>query len=262
MPGGWVRTIGRWQFKHPLLRRVISHVGRKATFGEGVIRDGVAAGLKFDATGGNPGYLLGTSGIDEQAFLASHVCPGMTTYDIGANIGFYSVLLGRLVGANGHVVAFEPHPECAQQARRNLALNQMTHATVIEAAVADQPGKCCLDTSTGENVNNSICRSGESRLEVESVTLDDLLKSKSIPTPDLIKLDIEGAELHAFRGAMQLIEAHRPLILCEVHWLGQRFLDFFAEKLEPLGYQIKPLEGDEVPVGPIRWHAVLESLAH
>ena len=73
----------------------------------------------------------------------------------------------------------------------------------------------------------------------------------------MIMMDIEGAEVDALRGMKQAIERHRPLILCEVHWILEEFTGYCETVLRPLGYNISTLTGEEFPKVPARYHAVM-----
>jgi hypothetical protein len=88
LPAGVIRWFGRLQFQIPALGPAIGWFGRNALADEGVIQHGVGAGLSFDARGGAPGFLYGTSEPHEQAALARVLRPGDVFYDIGANVGF------------------------------------------------------------------------------------------------------------------------------------------------------------------------------
>ncbi len=150
LPPRVVHTITKAQI--PVLQWLIQRANRSFTDREGIIANGAGAGLRFDASGfyglgGLPGYLVGTSEPASQAFLAKHLSTGGILYNIGASIGFFSTLAGRMVGEGGHVYAFEPFPSSASRARHNAALNDMTNVTVIEAAVADTTGIALLDNS-------------------------------------------------------------------------------------------------------------------
>jgi hypothetical protein len=135
LPPRIIRFVGQAQFRHAGLRRVTRRIDGLMTAREGVIRHGIGAGLRFDATDGQPGYLLGTSQPAEQAKLAEVLTPGGVFYDVGANIGFFSTLGARLVGPGGHVFAFESFPRCAERARHNTAMNGFDNVSVVEAAV-------------------------------------------------------------------------------------------------------------------------------
>ena len=110
MPLSWVKGVSRLQWKHPALKWFIHR-------GQGLFRNrtgrigrGVGKGLLFNVGSCNAGYLLGTTEPEVQEVLATLLRPGMAFYDIGANVGFYSILAARLTGPTGLVISFEPLP--------------------------------------------------------------------------------------------------------------------------------------------------------
>src|SRR4051812_19476111 len=119
-PAGVLRWLGRAQFKVPLLRRVLGRITAGAMSGERVIAKGPARGLKIDPTGAHPGYALGTSEPVLQQALVNPLRSGGVFYDLGANVGFFTLLASRLVGPGGSVVAFEPDAQNAAALRENV----------------------------------------------------------------------------------------------------------------------------------------------
>src|SRR5688572_24855883 len=92
VPPRWVGRINRMQFALPWTAPLIRAASKSLRTGESVIRHGVGKGMRFDPSGGNAGYALGTSEPEEQALLAECLRPGDVFYDIGANVGFFAVL--------------------------------------------------------------------------------------------------------------------------------------------------------------------------
>jgi len=198
---------------------------------------------------------MGTSEALEQKILADLLQPGSVFYDVGENAGFYAVIAARLVGDNGHVYAFEPTPELADRIRQNGSLNEFQNLTVIEAAVCERSGSVRF-SSSGFDVGNSIAQNSDSEgIEVEAIDLDSWSVGQAPPC--VMMLDIEGSEIDALRGALGVIRKHLPVLMVEVHWLGQRFKDFVESELLPLGYVATTYEGDPIPVKPQRYHALL-----
>lgn len=160
LPQPVVAWLNDLQHRHRRLGLIIAAIGgRVASAGEGTIRRGPGAGLRIDATGTNPGYLLGTADHQEQMWLADHLKPGQTFYDIGANIGFFTLVGAKLVGARGAVVAFEPLPENVRQLERNVAINQLGNVRVVAAAVADidSNGECSGSERTPKRATPAGC---------------------------------------------------------------------------------------------------------
>jgi FkbM family methyltransferase len=153
----------------------------------------------------------------ERRLLAGYLCDGSVVVDAGANIGIYSQFLSKCVGPNGVVHSFEPSSEnfrrlCDTVANvRNVRLNQ--------SAVADKTGELILYVSDRLNVDHrTYPTEGESRktVSVHSTTLDDYFKPGE--RVDLIKMDIQGYELHALRGAQRVICENRTIKLLLEFW--------------------------------------------
>ena len=143
--------------------------------------------------------------------------------DVGANIGYYSLLAAQIVGAAGQVHAFEPMPQNVAALRHTMRENGITNIVVNQVAVGAGPGSLDLFVSDQEIGNlgwASIVPSGRrSRaVTVERMAIDDYLTSRSIGRVNLVKLDIEGGELDAFRGMRSLLaQSDAPDLLVEVN---------------------------------------------
>lgn len=132
--------------------------------------------------------------------------------DAGANIGFMSYILGMSLGPDGHVIACEPHPMIATRLRSNLKRwtrrAEFAHVEIVQAAVSDQTGTAALFIPSNFDSNQgqaSLSPNGDSRadpLAVELVTLDELVGKGQV---DVLKIDVEGHELSAFRGASRAL---------------------------------------------------------
>lgn len=263
VPPGAIQRAGRWQFKYPFLGPLIRCAGSLVQQGESVLRYGVGKGLKFDPRGGNPGYALGTSGLEEQAALARFLRAGDVFYDIGANVGFFAALGARLVGPEGHVYAFEPFPASADAMKANLRRNGFQNATVFESAVSDRPGRVNLVTEGG-SVDYRLATSsiesntnGKSTIEVSVVSIDSLTGTGSLRPPSFVMIDVEGSEISVLNGMRRTLESYRPTILCEVHWLGNAFLEWCTGARNDFGYRATLLDGRPLPATPDRYHALL-----
>lgn len=165
-------------------------------------------------------YVHGEGEIAVQQVLAERIKPGMIFYDLGANIGLFSLLAARLVGAGGKVFSFEPDSSVAARLRRNVARNEFNNVTVIEAGVWSTSGDMNFINADSASPDHGLGRfatedNGAAGALAKSVALDDFVKAAR--PPDAIKCDVEGAEVEVFRGAEQLLKAHRPLIVCETH---------------------------------------------
>lgn len=272
LPAAWLRRVGAWQWTGALQRRLVQRGSRWLRESDVVIHHGAAAGLRFNAGGANPGYALGTTEPAVQAALRQRLRPGDVLYDVGANVGFFTVLAARLVGPGGHVVAFEPLPENVAALRHNLALNHFENVTVVEAALGaaegtaelildGEPTWAKLAGADGSDDGLSRDASGDpgggrgalrqappAAFQVRVTSVDALLDSGVLPAPTLVKIDVEGAEVDVVRGMRATLRARRPTLLCEMHGKNREF----AALLSDVDYVAAPLEGGE-PLESARW---------
>jgi FkbM family methyltransferase len=257
LPASFIRVAGRLWRNVPILREPIGFLGRTMAQ-EGRIAHGAGKGLFFNARGSNPGYVAGTSEPLEQELVLRYSRSGGVVYDLGANIGFYAVIAARAVGPSGMVYAFEPTTALAERARSNGLKNSLHNLEIVEAAVCLQDGTVEFETSE-TNLINSIRRvssqSDRSVSIVRSIRLDTFAVGHR--PPDLLLIDIEGAEIEALESGLKTISSSRPVIMVEVHALGRQFIDFFERTLQPMGYVGSTYEGQSLPAEPVRYHALL-----
>ncbi len=168
-------------------------------------------------------YWLGTYEPDLQAALAQLVQPGWVAYDVGAHVGYISLLLARAVGPAGQVFAFEPLPANQARLRANLALNpDLRNLTLVPAAAAERTGTTRFLLHASGEMGKAAGSAGrqadyEGELEVPALALDDFVFAQGHPAPNLIKLDIEGGEVLALPGLARLLAEARPLVCLELH---------------------------------------------
>jgi FkbM family methyltransferase len=196
---------------------------------------GPLRGWQWIPAAASHGCWLGTFERAEQEVLARTVRPGDVVYDLGANAGFYTLLASKLVGPTGRVVAFEPVPRNLGYLRRHLALNQCDNVTVVAAAVSDRSGRARFHDGPAHTVG-TLAEDGE--YEVDVVTLDDV----SGVTPQVIKIDVEGAEAAALRGAGRLLREARPIVLVSTHSTALR--EECLDLLRDARYRAGPMGGD------------------
>jgi FkbM family methyltransferase len=135
----------------------------------------------------------------------------MTVFDVGAHAGYYTLMLSRLVGPQGRVFAFEANPENAAKLRKHLKINGVRNVELIEAAVSDRTGSGFFEVDASTDRYGYMGTLAERGAPVQTVVLDDF------PIPDLIKMDIEGAETRALAGAPRLLSARRTSIFLALH---------------------------------------------
>ena len=190
------------------------------------------------------------------AALRQWVRPGMTVVDIGANIGYFTVHLSRLVGAHGVVHAFEPEPVNFSILTENVDMNGLTNVRLHRAAVGKERGDASLHTSDFNGgmhrLYASVCCSGPS-VNVPVLRLDDLLVGAKV---DLIKIDIEGYEESALRGAenclrenanLKIISEYCPASMLEAGGKPREFIDY----LRGLGLMPRQMDGTAIDIAEL-----------
>ena len=162
--------------------------------------------------------VLGERDPDVMRFLRRWIRPGFVALDVGANIGTYALPLARLVGPTGRVVAFEPNrPTCACL-RQNIRQNRLGNVRVVRAAVGEEPGHCDLVVNAanfGEVhlAPAATAPAATTRARVVVTTLDAECARLALPRVDFIKIDVEGFELAALRGAVAVLAAHPRIVV-------------------------------------------------
>jgi FkbM family methyltransferase len=227
--------ISKASFVGRLLRLPLRLIPRQTVL---PILQGPLRGKKWIVGSGNHGYWLGSYELGKRALFVKTVPMGGVVYDLGANVGYYTLLSSVLAGARGRVFAFEPLPRNLEYLKRHLSLNRIENAAVIEAAVADRSGRVRFE----EDASTSKGRIGaQGALEVRSIALDDWIDEGKLPQPDLLKIDIEGAELQALQGARKALARSHPAIFLSTH-SGKVHEDCLSF-LDSLGYRTIPIDG-------------------
>ena len=183
-----------------------------------------------------------------ERFMIRELRPGGTAIDVGANVGFFSLLAARLVGPEGRVVAAEPSGAPLAYLRRNMA--GVPGVEIVEKALAAEAGTVTFHEAEGAAMVSSSTSAahiaGRSRhvrrYTVPATTLDALVAERGL-VPDLVKLDVEGGELAVLTGGSEVLSRHRPAVAMEVDFpdyesgyrqsvdlmLGHGYGVFFAE---------------------------------
>ena len=217
--------------KNTAYRSVTAFFGDREGFVKLPVVQGPAKGLVFrvDLVRRMEAYWHGRYDQDILETLSRHLLrPGMTVWDCGIYIGYYTCFFARAVGESGRVIAFEPDPACLARTRENVGINGFQNVSWVHAAIGDQTGKSSFILSgntnshlpggwvgaTEEDYRREVERQ-TGTMEVQVYTLDDALSAA--PPPDLVKIDIEGFEGRAVQHTRKLIEEHRPVFIVELH---------------------------------------------
>lgn len=196
---------------------------------------------------GQRGFVYGTWEPDVVAAFRAAVQPGQVALDIGAAVGFYTLLLAKLVGPKGRVYSFEPMAESRAVLEENVRLNGLAHVTVTPKAVMDYSGELELHVNNDGNVLHAHLEyaegvNGVRFVSVPCLSIDDFWEDKGMPV-HFMKIDVEGAEAKVLQGARRVIEACRPNLLIELHYFDRIEGEHPAlQILRDWGYAIKPID--------------------
>jgi FkbM family methyltransferase len=181
--------------------------------------------------------------VNEIASLAHLIPEGGVVIDAGACLGDHTVIYSQIVGASGHVYAFEPHPLACAALRLNMA--RLSNVTVVNAALSDRTGAARLmrDPNAGASF---VADNGTVR--IETARLDDLLFPQ-LTRCDLVHLDAEGLEPQILAGAQALLARFSPVLIIEVcdHHLRRAGSSeaLLLTQVAALGYEVRPIAGQD-----------------
>lgn len=203
------------------------------------ILQGRLKGKKWIVGSGNHGYWLGSYEFKKRRYLEKTINPGRVFYDLGGNVGFYTLLASELVGESGRVIVFEPLPRNLIYIKEHIRINHINNVTIIEATVSDEEGSVRFDEGQNPSMGRISC---EGTITVPSVVLDTLYRNQQIPTPDYLKIDIEGGEFLALNGARSILEKIHPMIFLATH--GNDVHRDCINLLKSFDYQIMCIDKD------------------
>lgn len=205
------------------------------------ILQGKLKGKKWIVDSGVHGCWLGCYESEKQKIFIETIKKGSIVYDIGAHVGFYTLLSSELVGTEGKVVAFEPNPRNINYLKEHLRLNRCDNVIIIEAAVAAKSGSVHFQSSPDSHGGGI---SLEGSLKVRMVSLHELVSSSAIPVPDYMKIDVEGAEFLVLKGAEQLLADFYPAIFLATH--GVDVHKQCCEFLKAMGYELQSINEKDI----------------
>ncbi len=187
-------------------------------------------------------YWLGTYEPELQTAVHELVQPGAVIYDVGANIGYVSLLLAKAAGEKGKIYAFEALPENVERWRRNVVLNGMENRLrLFSGAVTKSSGPVRFLVHSSGGMGKAAGSAGrhdqyQSEISVPGISLDEFVYGQGNPSPQVVKMDIEGGEVLALPGMRRVLAEARPLILMELH--GPESSRAAWDNLRSAGYQI------------------------
>jgi len=174
---------------------------------------------------------------DVYNFILSNLKLGDIFVDVGANVGYYSILAPKLVGTNGKVFAIEPIPQTSQVLKFNIKLNKLENVIVIDEAGWHTYAKLKLKIPMGEFGLASSFRNGELEVDVDAIPLNEVLAHTGLSQIKLIKIDVEGAEYEVLRGLTETLK-HTKFVVLEL----SRKADACLKMLQAYGFECRKMK--------------------
>jgi FkbM family methyltransferase len=212
-------------------------------------------------------FWLGTYEPEMQSALGELIKPGMTVYDVGANVGYVTLMLAKLTGSQGRVYAFEALPDNVERLRRNVELNGFNdRVSIFSGAVAVGVGEVKFLVHSSGGMGKAAGSAGrdeqyQREIIVPSTSLDEFVYTQGNPPPQAVKMDIEGGEVMALPGMRRVLAEARPLMLMELH--GPESARAAWDALTATGYclcEMKPGYPRVPSLEALDWKAYLVAL--
>ena len=224
LPRPLLDAIARARKNNATFRRWSDCVADRLRGRDVTVLDGLAKGFVFNSGRSNVGYTFVKGALEpdsEQAILTV-LQSGMTFYDVGANFGWLSLIAARLVGPGGKVVSFEPLDTNVRIVEHNIHANNFENMTVLPIALGniDGPARFLRSSQPSWGMLAALGREPGEFVDDTTVTvkrLDTAVREYRLPAPQVIKIDVEGAEIDVLAGAADTIATTRPLMFIELH---------------------------------------------
>lgn len=188
--------------------------------------------------GGGASIYFNKTEPEQAKAMQRELKPGDVFFDIGANVGYYSILASKLVGPNGSVVALEPAVRNLAFLERHVVLNKASNVRILPFACSSANGTARFSTGPNSAMGGLADNGNRSDMLVPTITLDTLASEFGL-MPDVIKMDVEGAEAGVLDGGMKILTEKRPSIFLSTHSVDLR--EKCLKKLEALGYKATSL---------------------
>lgn len=219
-------------FKNPLPRKIKDFLYKKIEAPEFTT---VMGHKMYLAPHGPISLELATKGIWEESeteLIKKIVSDGDVVLDLGANIGYYTMIFAKLIGPKGKVFAFEPEPNNFELLKKNLTINGYQNSTIEDAAVSDENGEIKLYLSEGRATNHRTFHSksvSKNFVVVKKVKLDDYFKNNPIRKRiSFVKMDVEGSELDALKGMTSILNENKNIKIL-IEFAPQNIREFGAQ---------------------------------
>jgi len=206
------------------------------------ISKGSLAGMWWSPNSGGKilRILLGSYEFEQSELIFNALSSGRTFIDIGANHGYYTLMASRRVEKAGLVIAYEPEPKNFDMLSRHVRWNRLTNTQLRPFAVGAENGTGRFARGNGTGTGKL---SKEGDIEVSVVQLDQEVQQHGWQ-PNVLKVDVEGAEMEVLRGAAETLRVHRPDVFLSTH--GDQVHTECCRFLNRLGYQLSPILGEQL----------------
>lgn len=212
------------------------------------VLQGVNKDYRWIVGSGVHGYWLGSYELYKQIAISVCCRQGIVAYDIGAHVGFYTMMFARFSGNEGRVYAFEPNPINLHYLKTHLDINNVKNVAILPIALGqDRSYKFFNDTrssSTGHVTAN------QTALMVPIDSIDNLIGKKLIEHPNIMKIDVEGAELDVLYGARAAIREYHPIIFVAIDNHDNK--DYIYDFLKDMGYVIDCLDNNPYEIKAVK----------
>jgi FkbM family methyltransferase len=181
----------------------------------------------------------------EARLIRKMLSPGDNFWDIGANIGYFTLLAAAALHNTGQIIGFEPGQIAFRRLQENIGLNNFNNITAVNLAASDCAGEAKLYLAseiadTGATLYQGGMDRGQFEI-IQTISLDSFLSQEHLPPPHLVKVDVEGAELAVLQGATNILSEFSPLLLLEMEEKNLRLAGTnkaaIQNWLRPLGYR-------------------------
>lgn len=226
--------ISNKSFAGRILRGVLEFLPKSLIF---PILQGPNKGFKWMKGSGVNGYWLGSYETKKQMLMAKFIREKMICYDIGAHTGYYTLMFSRLSGKRGRVFSFEPNPFNLFYLLKHLELNKIKNVNAFPVALWEKEDYIPLVLNSSMSCLN---KNTKKNLLVPTFKIDNLISQGYIVSPDIVKIDVEGAELEVLKGMENALRTKSIILFIALDDRGKRENVFSF--LENLGYKVYNLD--------------------
>lgn len=181
------------------------------------IVSGPLKGMRWVVGSSNHGCWLGTYETEKLSIIRQWIKPGMVVYDLGAHVGEYSMIFSKEVGPTGKVFAFEPFGENAVNLLKHIQLNNLDNVVLVQAATSNRSGLGVFSVHASNYMGSLAQETSGPIMQVPIFSLDSLVNELGFPVPNLIKMDVEGAESNVLSGANNLLKESCSIWFIALH---------------------------------------------